>query len=85
MSKIVAAYTVTGGTARVFNLDVTDKTPDEIAALLDREFDGVSMCHQCAPECEDPEGELSSFTIGGVDYERRDGQWVAASREGVQR
>ncbi len=85
MSKIVASFTVTGGTARTFNLDIADKTPGEIADLLDREFDGVSLCHQCSPECEDPEGELSSFTIDGVDYERRDGHWVTASREGVAR
>jgi hypothetical protein len=80
MIEIVACFAVTGSTARNMKIDIEGKTPDEIADLVDGEFDGVSMCHQCAPNCEDPEAELTAFTIGSTDYERADGHWIEVSR-----
>lgn len=82
MAGIDAYYSVTGSTARSLQLDVEGKTPGEIADMLEAHFDGVSMCHQCAPDCQDPEAELQGFHLDGVDYERdtQTGHWVARPR-----
>jgi hypothetical protein len=82
MAEIGAFYAVTGSTARTLQLDVEGKTPGEIADMLEEHFDGISMCHQCAPECQDPEAELNGFHLDGVDYEREleTGHWVALTR-----
>ncbi len=77
---ISAYYSVTGSTWRGIKIDTEGKTPDQIAEILDREFDGVSMCHQCASECESPEAELSGFILDDIDYEFRDGHWSPVSR-----
>lgn len=79
MSEIDAYFAVGGSTWRGLRFDAEGKTPDEIAALIEREFDGVSLCHQCISDCEDPEAELSGFSVDGVEYLQRDGSWVAVS------
>lgn len=77
MSEISAYFAVGGSTWRGVQVDTEGKTSDEIADLIDREFSGVSLCHQCASECEDPEAELTGFTLDNVDYELVDGHWTA--------
>ncbi len=76
MSEISAYFAVGGSTWRGLAADVEGKTPDQIADLIDREFSGISLCHQCSSECEDPEADLTGFTVDGVDYELVDGQWA---------
>lgn len=78
MSEVSAYFTVTGSTGRRITIDAEGKTPEEIAALIDDQFDGVSLCHQCNSECEDPSGELTGFTLDSVEYEERGGWWVKA-------
>lgn len=81
MSEIGAYFAVGGSTWRGMQIDTEGKAPDEIAALVEREFDGVSLCHQCISDCEDPEAELTGFSMDGVEYEQRDGVWVVSDVE----
>lgn len=76
MATIAAYFAVGGSTFRAVELDIEGKTPEQIAELVDRNSGYVSLCHQCAPECQGPELELTGFTANGVEYIRRDGKWV---------
>jgi hypothetical protein len=83
--EVIAAYAVHGGTTVTVELeDVSD--PNMVALwLIEDNPVGVSLCHECGHEISGPEiGELLSFTVNGVDYERDDetGHWVASGDGG---
>jgi hypothetical protein len=77
MANVQASFEVFASTTTETELDVDGLTPDQIAALLENEGAGVSLCHQCDDEVSDPEvGELVAFYIDDKAYNRVDGKWV---------
>jgi hypothetical protein len=79
---VSGTFAVAGSTWREIQLDVAGMSPAQIAVALEEQADGVSLCHQCGPECEDPELDgLTSMNVAGVEYVRDDtGAWVEYRR-----
>lgn len=80
MATVDAYYAVSGSTYRQVTVDTEGKTADEIAQLVDRQFGGISLCHQCSGDCQDPEGELVGFHVDGVEYSLVAGEWREGKR-----
>lgn len=84
--EVVAAYAVEASTAARVTLpegmDLAD--PDMIALYLAEDVPvSVDLCHECGRHVSNPEVvALSSFTLGGVDYQPDgSGHWVPAGGE----
>lgn len=77
MAEISGVFEVNAGHVVDFTADVDNLTPDQIAQLLYERDPGISICHQCAHDIDDPEpGDLAGFTVDGVEYVLVDGEWV---------
>jgi hypothetical protein len=78
MSEITAVFEVFAGLTEDIRLDVKDLSPEQMADKIERSTAaGVSLCHECAHEVNDPQvGDLVAFTVDGVEYSKRDGEWV---------
>lgn len=80
-SRVTATFEITGTGFAEGELDLSGRTPDEVAELIENQMvTHPSLCHQCAGEISDPEaGELTEFAVNGVFYEFRDGHWTRES------
>lgn len=72
MAEVVASFEVLAGTATTLTLDVAGLTPRALAAMIEENaVVDLSLCHECAHRISDPDsGELTGFTVDGVNYER---------------
>lgn len=79
LTDVSATFEVGAGTVADYQLDIFNKTPDEIANEIQNDAPGISLCHQCARDVVDPEaGKLTSFYINGKSYSLKgDGHWGA--------
>lgn len=77
MADISAVFEVNGSHVIDFTADVHGLDPEQIADLVYQSDPGISVCHQCAHEIDDPEsGDLAGFTVDGVEYHQVNGEWV---------
>lgn len=76
-ATIAASYAVHGSTVQdVKQGNIAGLSLEQIAALVDANAPGISLCHQCDDQVSDPElGDISAMTINGVYYELVDGVW----------
>ena len=85
MSEISGVFEVNASHTFDAQADVDGLTHDEIAELVYQLDPGISICHQCAHDINDPEpGELVAFVVDGVEYVRsQDGRsWVTEGGRG---
>ena len=79
MSKVSGSFEVNASNWAEVEFDTDGLSPDEIVQKLYEEHPGISVCHQCANDIEDPElGDVVGFTVDGVEYIRLDGEWVCS-------
>jgi hypothetical protein len=80
MTTVTATFEVSAGHTADSELDVANMTPNEIAAWLDENgADGISLCHQCGHDINDPQiGKLVEFEVDGRHYVFNDntGNWT---------
>ena len=81
MAEVIAVYVVHASTTARVELPESGMDPDLIALYLTEDAAvSADLCHECARSVNVAEvGDLTCFTLDGVDYERdEDGRWVPA-------
>jgi len=79
MSEISATFEVNAGHSIDVTADTKGLTLDQIAEMLYERDPGISLCHECAHEINEPEsGDLIGFTVDGVAYEPDGDGWKVA-------
>ena len=85
MAEVFAAYALIAGTTARVELPESGMDPDLIALYLAEDAAvSADLCHECGQSVTVSEiGDLTSFTLEGVDYERDEetGHWVPAGGE----
>jgi hypothetical protein len=66
--NVVGVFTINGSATR--GVEMADGlTVEQVAERMYAEAEGVSLCHQCAGEIDDPElGDLTQLVIDGKVY-----------------